>query len=91
MAMTRGFTARGNSKKAEKAFLVVRNMLHGRKRSDRRAQFRSFMAKLEKEGKGRIRRAVTTLTGRSSKGGFAMDSVVHQGVTVTDQWRWRRS
>ena len=73
------------NKKAEKAFVAVRNMLHGRKRSDRRAQFRGFMAKLERERKeGRIRRAVTTLTGRSSKGGFAMDSVVHQGVTLTD-------
>ena len=45
------------SKKAEKAFVAVRNMLLGRKRSNRRTQFRGFMAKLEKERKeGRIRK-----------------------------------
>ena len=74
--------------RAEKAFYAARNMLHGRKRSDRRAEFRGFMAELERDRKeGRIRRAVLLLGGKPPKGGFSMDSLVADGVTETDPAR----
>ena len=74
--------------RAEKSFYAARNMLHGRKRSDRRAEFRGFMAELERDRKeGRIRRAVPLLGGKPPKGGFAMDSLVADGVTETDPAR----
>ena len=70
---------------AEDAFYSLRRLLHGRKRSDARIEFGGFMALLEKERKeGRLRKACSALIGRKKMQGFSLDSVVHEGVTVTD-------
>ena len=67
---------------AEDAFYSLRRLLHGRKRSDARIE---FMALLEKERKeGRLRKACSALIGRKAIQGFSLDSVVHNGVTITD-------
>ena len=70
---------------AEDAFYSLRRLLHGWKRSDARIEFGGFMALLERERKeGRLRKACSALIGRKSIQGFSLDSVVHNGVTITD-------
>ena len=69
---------------AENAFHSLRRLLHGRKRSDARIEFGGFMVLLEERKEDRLRKACSALIGRKKMQGFSLDSVVHEGVTVTD-------